>query len=77
MFNFDRNIDHKYRPSLTNCLFFLSNIAKNALFAFCYDISIAEVRLRFNLERKFRSVIAEVALLQKKINNAFCAALLM
>ena len=39
---------------------FLSKIAKNVVFALCCEISIAEVRLRFNLVRKCRSAIAEV-----------------
>ena len=33
---------------------------KNAAFAFCCEISIAEVRLRFKLVRKCRSTIAEL-----------------
>ena len=39
---------------------FLSKIAKNAVFALCCEILIAEVRLRFKLVRKCRSVIAEM-----------------
>ena len=39
---------------------FLSKIAKNAVFALCREISIAEVKLRFNLVRKCRSAIAEL-----------------
>ena len=39
---------------------FLPKIAKNAVFALCCEISIAEVRLRFNLVRKCRSAIAEL-----------------
>ena len=38
---------------------FLPKIA-NAVFALCCEISIAEVRLRFNLVRKCRSAIAEL-----------------
>ena len=41
---------------------FLSHLAENAVFALCCKISIAEVRLRFNLVQKCRSAIAEVAL---------------
>ena len=37
---------------------FLPKIAKNAVFAVCCEISIAEVRLHFNLVRKRRSAIA-------------------
>ena len=40
--------------------FFLPKIVKNAIFALCCEISIAEVRLRFNLGRKCRSAIAEL-----------------
>ena len=39
---------------------FLSKIAKNAVFAMHCEISIAEVRLRFNLVRKRHSAIAEL-----------------
>ena len=39
---------------------FLSQMAKNAVFALCCEISIAEVRLHFNLVRKCRSAIAEL-----------------
>ena len=39
---------------------FLSKIAKNAVFALLCEISIAEVRLRFNLVRKCRSAIAQL-----------------
>ena len=39
---------------------FQSKIAKNAVFALCGKISIAEVKLRFNLVRKYRSAIAEL-----------------
>ena len=39
---------------------FLPKIAKNAVFALCCELSIAEVRLRFNLVRKFSSAIAEL-----------------
>ena len=39
---------------------FLSKIAKNAVFAVCCVISIAEVMLRINLIRKCRSAIAEL-----------------
>ena len=40
--------------------FFLPKIAKNAVFALCCEISIAEVRLRFNLVRKRHSAIVEL-----------------
>ena len=71
---------------------FQSKIAKNAVFALCCEISIVEVRLRFNLVRKWRSAIAELrcaltelkSSLRKlrcaseiKLNCAFGAALLM
>ena len=57
---------------------FLSNTAKTAVFALCCEISMVEVRLRFNLVGKFHSAIAEVALQKlKKINSVFCAALLV
>ena len=39
---------------------FLSKIAKNAVFALCCELSIAEVKLCFNLVRKCRSAIAEL-----------------
>ena len=39
---------------------FLPKIAKNAVFALYCEISIAEVRLRFNLVQKCRSAIAEL-----------------
>ena len=39
---------------------FLSKIAKNAMFLWCCEISIAEVWLRFNLIRHLRSAIAEL-----------------
>ena len=39
---------------------FLSKIEKNAEFALCCEISIAEVRLRFSLVRKRRSATAEL-----------------
>ena len=39
---------------------FMSKIAKNIVFALCFEISIAEVRLRFNLVRKRYSAIAEL-----------------
>ena len=39
---------------------FLPKLQKNAVFALCCEISIAEVRLRFNLVRKCRSAIAEL-----------------
>ena len=42
LFHFDRNVD-KRQASLA---LFLSKIAKNAVFALCYKISIVEVRLR-------------------------------
>ena len=61
LFHFDRNID-KRRPSSTNYLLFMSKVAKNAVFALCCEISIAEVRLRFNLVRRCRSAIAELRL---------------
>ena len=73
---------------------FLSKIAKNAVFALCCEISIAEVRLRFNLAQKCRSAMAELRCastesksslqklrcaseMKKKLNSAFCAALLV
>ena len=56
---FDRNID-KCRPSLAIICSFLSQIAKNAVFALCCEIHFAEGRLRFNLVRKCRSAIAEL-----------------
>ena len=72
---------------------FMSKIAKTEVFALCCEILIAEVRLRFNLERKCRSKIAKFrcasteskflcgscAALQKfkKLDCAFCAALLL
>ena len=39
---------------------FQTKIAKTELFALCCEISIAEVTLRFNLVRKWRSAIAEL-----------------
>ena len=60
LLHFHRNID-KFRPRLANYLLFFSlKIAKNAVFALCCEISIAEVRLRFNLVRKYRFPIAEL-----------------
>ena len=41
---------------------FLPKIAKNSVFALCREISIAEVRLHFNLVRKCQSAITEVRL---------------
>ena len=56
----DRNVD-KCRPCLANDLLFFSRISKkNAVFALCCEISIAEVRLRFSLVRKCGSAIAEL-----------------
>ena len=91
-FHFDRNIN-KCRPSLAIICSFLSQIAKNAVFVLCCEISIAEVRLRFNLVQKWRSAIAELRCAStesksslrklrctsetKKLNCAFCAALLL
>ena len=46
LFHFD-----KCWPSLADYLLFSVKIAKNVVFALCYEISIAEVRLRFNLVR--------------------------
>ena len=40
--------------------FFLPKIAKNAVFALFCEISVAEVRLRFNLVQKCCSAIAEL-----------------
>ena len=40
--------------------FFLSKIEKNAEFALCCEISIGEVRLRFNLARKRHYATAEL-----------------
>ena len=56
---------------------FLSKIAKNAVFALHREISIAEVRLRFNLVRKCRSAIAELrcALVESKVHCGSCAKL--
>ena len=92
LFHFDRNVN-KCRPSLAIICSFLSQIAKNAVFALCCEISVTQARLRFNLVRKCRSAIAELrcasielksslrscAELQKlkKLNCAFCAALLL
>ena len=72
---------------------FLSKIAKNAIFALRCDILIAKVRLRFNLEQKCLSAIAEFrcasteskspmrklrcASENQKLDCAFCAALLL
>ena len=72
---------------------FLSKIAKNAVFALYCEISIAEVRLLFNLVRKCLSANAELRCASteskssmqklhcvseiKKINSVFCAALLL
>ena len=39
---------------------FLSKIAKNAVIALCCEISIAEVRLHFNLVQKCHFAIAEL-----------------
>ena len=50
-FHFDRNINN-CRPSLAIICPFLSQIVKNAVFALCCEISIEEVRLRFNLVQK-------------------------
>ena len=70
----------------------LSKIAKNAVFSYCCEISIAEVRLRFNLVRNSHTAIAEsrcastesTSLLRKlrsaskiKINYVICAAFLL
>ena len=93
LFHFDRNIN-KCRPSLGNyLLFFCLKIAKNAVFALCCEISIAELMLRFNLVRKCRSAFTNCVALQpnqkvhcgscatlqklKKLNCAFFAALLL
>ena len=72
---------------------FLSKIAKNAMFALCCEILIAEVRLRFYLVQKCRSAIAEFRCASteskspmrklrcaseiQKLDCAFCAALLL
>ena len=39
---------------------FFSKITKNTVFPLHYEISIAEVMLRFNLAQKCRSAIAEL-----------------
>ena len=59
LLHFDRNID-KCQAYLANYLLFQSKIAKNAVFALCSEISIAEVRLSFNLVRKCHSAITEL-----------------
>ena len=65
--------------SILFTIFFLSKIEKNAVFAFCCDILVTEVRLRFNLVRKCRSAISELrcALEIKKIKLPICAAFLL
>ena len=55
---------------------FLSKIEKNAIFTFCSEISIAEVRLRFNLVENIVSQLQKCVALQKLI-CAFCAAFLL
>ena len=96
LFYFDRNFD-KWRPSLANYsgYSFLPKIVKNAVFALCCEISIAKVRLRFNLvpyknavpqlrncvalqlnQKVYCGSCAGVQKL-KKLNFAFCAALLL
>ena len=58
LFNFDRYIN-KFRRSLANyLLFFCLKSQKNAIFALCCGISVAQVKLRFNLVRKCTSAIA-------------------
>ena len=49
LFNFDRSIYHKYQPSLTNCLPFFCLLSQK-MQCLCYEISIAEVSLCFNLD---------------------------
>ena len=46
-------------------ILYQSKIAKNAVFAMCCEILIAEVRLCFNLVRKCRSAIANYVALQQ------------
>ena len=74
-------------------IFFISKIAKNAVFAFFCEISIAKVRLRFNLLQKSCSTTDDLRCAStesqsslrklrwvhklKKINYAFCTALLL
>ena len=73
--------------------FFMSKIAKNAVFALCCEISIAKVRLRFNLLQKSCSAIDDLRCASthsqsslrklrcihkiKKLDYAFCTALLL
>ena len=46
LFHFHRNIDTYWPSSANYVLFFISKIAKNAVFALCCEVSIAEVALR-------------------------------
>ena len=58
LLHFHRNID-KFRACLANyLLFFRMKLQKNAVFALCCEISVAEVKLRFNLVRKYCFAIA-------------------
>ena len=60
LLHLDRNFD-KCRPSLANYLLFFSlKSQKNVEFAMWCEISIEEVRLRFNLVQKYCSAITEL-----------------
>ena len=48
----------------------LSKIAKNAMFDLCCEISIAEVRQRFNLVRKCRYTIAKLRYASTESKNS-------
>ena len=49
---------------------FSSKIAKNAVFALCCEISIAEVGLRFYLVQKCRSAIAELRCASNELKSS-------
>ena len=51
-------------------ILFLSKIAKNAVFALCCEISIAEVRLRDDLVPKCCSAIAELRCVSIESKNS-------
>ena len=62
LLHFDCNILINVDRLLQLFALFLSQIAKNAVFALFCEISIVEVRLRVNLVQKCRSAISEIAL---------------
>ena len=60
-------------------ILFLSKITKNAVFELCCEISVAKVKLRFNMVRKSRSAIAKLRCTstESKVHSRSCTAFQM